>query len=349
MKTSFVSNLGVQTSMRQTVAQAQAQMIKAQKEVTTGTFADRGVSLGWQTGRSLNLTSQVNRIHTLLDSNSIVDQRLTSSQAALGNISENAGSLRDALLALSGSSDSTLTRTAVETASQAIDAFVAAANTSANGEYVFAGINTDVKPITEYSDTSAAKVTFDTEFASYFGFAPTSGSASTITKTQMDDFLTNYLEPLYTGTQWEADWSAASDTNMSSRISTSETISSSTNANEDGFRYFALGAVIANELLNTSINSGVRQLVSEKAVSYINAGITGTDAQRTSLGLSQERLKSADKTLETQLDIMQTNLNGLIEVDVYEASTLVTALQTQVETAYTLTAKLQQLSLANYL
>ena len=39
-----------------------------------------------------------------------------------------------------------------------------AVNTSFNGEFLFSGINTDVKPVADYNDpaVSAAKTTFDT-------------------------------------------------------------------------------------------------------------------------------------------------------------------------------------------
>lgn len=349
MKTSFISNIGVQTSMRDTISNAQAQLIKAQKEIATGTYADRGVSLGWETGRSVNLSIEVQRIETLQDSNAIVNDRLESSQAAMEAMEGSMQTIRDALLALSGSDDATLLDTAVQTATNALESFVAQGNTSANGEYLFAGINADVEPLTEYTASSAAKTTFDTAFTTFFGFAPSSSSVSTITASQMSTFITGTLEPLYTGTQWTTDWSTASDTDMQTRISTAETITTSTNANEEGFRMFALGAVMAKELLALDVSSDVRQVVSESAISYINDGITGINAQRTSLGLSQERLTSANETLASQKDILETSLNNLVEVDVYEASTLVNALQTQVETSYTLTARIQQLSLVNYL
>ncbi len=349
MKTSFISNIGVQTSMRDTIANAQEQLIKAQKEITTGQYADRGVSLGWETGRSVNLSVEVTRIETLQDSNAIVDDRLQGSQAALKAMEQYMQSSRDALIALSGSSDATLLGTAVDTITNSLQAFVAAGNTSANGEYLFAGINTDVQPLTEYSATSAAKTTFDTAFNGFFGFPPTSPSVNTITVAQMDTFITGTLEPLYTGAQWTTDWSTASDTNMSSRISTSETVYTSTNANQSGFRSFAQGAVMVKEMLSLNIGNDVRQLISEKSISYINDGITGINAQRTVLGLSQERLASANDTLATQKDIIELSFKKLVEVDAYEASTLVNALKTQVETSYTLTARIQQLSLVNFL
>ena len=60
-------------------------------------------------------------------------------------------------------------------------------------------------------------------------------------------------------------------------------------------------------------------------------------------------MKKADETLEAQQKIIETHLNDLESVDAYEASTRVKGLQALIETAYTLTARLQQLSLVNFL
>jgi len=66
-------------------------------------------------------------------------------------------------------------------------------------------------------------------------------------------------------------------------------------------------------------------------------------------GLSQERVEKANDALDAQANIMQTKLVDIQGVDPYEASTLVKTLETQLETAYTIVSKIQQLSLVNYL
>ncbi len=53
--------------------------------------------------------------------------------------------------------------------------------------------------------------------------------------------------------------------------------------------------------------------------------------------------------MSLQITIMTEHVNLLEGVDPYEASSRVNALLTQVETAYALTARLQRLSLINYL
>jgi flagellar hook-associated protein 3 FlgL len=52
--------------------------------------------------------------------------------------------------------------------------------------------------------------------------------------------------------------------------------------------------------------------------------------------------------LQAQVDIVKLNLDDLEGVDVYAASTKITALTNQMEISYNLTARISQLSLVNY-
>ena len=352
MRISFTSNLAMQNSMRQTVSESQSQLQKAQTEVSTGTFADQGIALGYQSGRSVNLTSEKSRLNSIVDSNSIVTQRLSASQSALSNMSSDIQTSMNSLIALSGSDDKTLLNTTTQSLQSQLDAFIASGNTSANGEFLFSGINTANQPLKTYDTTSAAKASFNTALTNYMN-ANGIGSMSNFTVAQMQDFVENTLTPMYTagnaGDTWKTDWSSASDTNMSSRVNTAETVQSSTNANNDGFRKFALASVMGVELLGSDVNPDVRQYISKTAISYMGQAVAGVDAERSALGLSEARVKTANDTMTAQVSIVETAFNNMNEVDAYEASTKVNNLLAQMEASYQLTSRLQKLSLANYL
>ncbi len=352
MRISFTSNLAMQNSMRQTVSESQSQLLKAQTEVSTGTFADQGIALGYQSGRSVNLTTEKSRLNSIVDSNSIVSQRLSASQSALSNMSSNIQTSLNSLIALSGSDDKTLLNTTTQSLQSQLDAFIASGNTSANGEFLFSGINTANQPLKNYDASAAAKASFDTALTNYMS-ANGIGSMSNFTVAQMQDFVQNTLAPMYTagnaGDTWKTDWSNASDTNMNSRVNTAETVQSSTNANNDGFRKFALASVMGVELLGKDVTSDVRQYISKAAIGYMGEAVAGVDAQRSALGLSEARVKTANDTMTAQVSIVETAFNNLNEVDAYEASTKVNNLLAQMEASYQLTSRLQKLSLANYL
>lgn len=350
MKTSFISNLSVQSSMRSTINQVQSELIQSQKEVVTGQHYNIGETLGGTTTRALDLRRERDMMDNLMATNSVVTQRLSSSQMALETISDAGQTALNTYVALAGSTDSTQLSTAVQTLTSVVDQFVDAANTSVNGEYIFAGINTDVKPVGDYiSDETGARTAFDTAFTGYFGFTKDDAQAEFITPTQMEDFLEVLVEPMYmSGPEWATTWSTASDTPMTSRISRTEVVQSSVSVNEDGFRQLAFASIIGIELLNLPISSDTRAIVSNKAIEYMGKAIYGVDSQRGLLGLSENRVAMANEVLQAQVDIVKLNLDDLEGVDVYEASTKITALTNQMEISYNLTARISELSLVNY-
>ncbi|HET7412807.1 MAG TPA: flagellin, partial [Pararhizobium sp.] len=76
---------------------------------------------------------------------------------------------------------------------------------------------------------------------------------------------------------------------------------------------------------------------------------TAIDGDRSQLGVAQARVKKANTALKNQTDIINTQIAGLTSVDKTEAITRVNTLMTQIEASYNLTARIQQLSLVNYL
>ncbi len=349
MKMSNISNLGIQNALRMTIQASQEELIVKQKEVTTGTFADVGKALGAGASRSLNLTRDVDRLDTILKSNAIVTQRLSSAQQSLTNMSDNIQNAMNAMIALSSSADQTQLEVARKSVESSFSSFTSTTNTSVNGEYLFSGTNTDTKPLAPYTATSDAKASFDAAFLARFGFAQTDAQAANITKTAMQNFLTTDVAALFSDAKWKADWSKASDTNMTSRINTNEVVETSTNSNIQGIRDFAYGSLVAMELLNSPVSAEVRSLISADVISHYGKAITGIDGVRAQLGLPEQRVKISNESLQGQIKIVKTNLNNLQGVDPYEASTRVNVLLQQVETSYNITARIQKLSLVNFL
>ncbi|MCJ8520840.1 flagellar hook-associated protein 3 FlgL [Pseudorhizobium tarimense] len=363
MKTSFISSLSVQTTMRYAVAKAQQDMVAAQQEVTTGRHADVGVALGATTARSLDLTRDVLRIKSMLTTNSLATQRLESSEEALSKMSDQSQEMMNALITLGDSTDATMIATFQTSIQTALDTVVGFANTSVNGEYLFAGINTDVKPLENISDAdSAAREAIDRELDLFLADQVPPVTKDQMTEAQANAFLTK-MEEIFAGKQvltpvppetvgedfWSTFVSNASDASMRSRVSQSEIVDTSTSANEKGVRDLVFTAFVSEMFLNAATSDEGRKVAAARAMASIGTAKLGIDQERTRLGLSAERVKKADESLNAQKNIIETHLNDLESVDAYEASTRVKGLEALIETAYTLTARLQQLSLVNFL
>ncbi|TAV97265.1 flagellar hook-associated family protein [Rhizobium ruizarguesonis] len=348
MKSSFISSSAIQNAMRLTIRQAQNQMTKATMEATTGVYADIGVSLGGNAARSVDFSREVDRIASIKSSNSLVTARMESSQLGLSKMKDVGDGLVSKLTALQGSHDPGSITVAIQSATSALSTMMDKANTMVNGEYLFSGINTDVQPLTDKTTaTSAAIVTQLNTYATGLGKA-----VSDLTGAEMSTFITTTVEPMFSETAWTdptTGWSQASSQNMTSRISNSEVIESSTNANSEGMRYFALASVMTSALLGQGLSSDAMSTVSKQAISYTTKATSGLVTQASQLGLSQERVKKSNDALDAQSNIIKNKLVDLQGVDPYEASTLVKTLETQLETAYTIVSKIQQLSLVNYL
>ncbi|MBD9373845.1 flagellar hook-associated family protein [Rhizobium sp. ARZ01] len=358
MKTSFVSNLTMQSTMLRTIAEAQTEIMQKQKETVTGRHADIGAVLGAKTARTLNMHRDMQRLESLLSTNSLTKQRLAASQEALGQISKAADSIQEALITFSGSEAQDHLNRAKTTLGDALSLFTNAANASFAGEYLFAGIDSDVQPVNSYVG-STAQSKFNTAFSRFFGFSQSDPQAKDITPAQMNQFIDELeayhmtgsgalMGPPLTGVGYD-DWSNASSQNMTSRISNSEVIQSSTNANVDGMRNFALGAMIGYEMINLGLSAETRNAVSARSREYTGSAITGINAERTTLGVSEARIKQADISLKAQSSILNASIGSLEKVDTNETSTRVLTLKSQLELAYTLTGQLQKMSLLNYL
>ncbi len=77
--------------------------------------------------------------------------------------------------------------------------------------------------------------------------------------------------------------------------------------------------------------------------------IRGSTGERSTLGISEARVKKANTSLQAQIKLINTHITDLEGVDTYEASTRMNTLLTQVETSYTLTARIQRFSLIDFL
>ena len=352
MKLSAISSSAIQNAMRLTIKQSQNEMTKASLEATTGVYADMGVSLGGNISQSIDMTRDVSRLDSLTASNSTAAARMTATQSGLADMTSQSQTFLDQLVALQGNQDASSIALSQTTATSTISSFVADANTQLNGQYIFAGTNTDVQPVTD--QTTAATAAIQSALTDYMAAqSPPVTAKSDLTADQMNDFISTKVQPMFLddtspAPNWSS-WSSASDQNMTSRINNSEVNETSTNSNASGMRYMALSATVAKALMGTDISKAALNAVTTNAISFARQGIDGMNAQASQLGLSQSRVTKANDAISAQKDIINNRIVDLQGVDPYEASTKVNSLETQLQTAYTIVSKIQQLSLVNYL
>lgn len=348
MKVSSVSTSAISNALRFSLLRAQQDLVNAQKESQTGSVADTGLALGTRTSVTMSFQRDMDRLNGIVDSNALVSARLKATQNSMSQISSSAQTFLSALTTTSsGSALSTVTQTAAATM---LDQLTSILNSSFNGEQLFAGVNTDVKPIDDFNATgSPAKAAFDAAFQGYFGFAQSAPAAANITTSDMQNFLTTQVEPQFMGAGWQANWSTATDQTISSRITLTETTNTSVSANDDAFRKFMMTAATVKDMFDSNVGAGGRQAVIDWAISAVGAAVGELGTLQAVTGIAEKRVTDASDRLTVQSDLFQKQIGNMVNVDPYEAATRVNDLLSQIQNSYALTARIQQLSILNYL
>jgi flagellar hook-associated protein 3 FlgL len=348
MKTQSVSSYVLANSTRNILAKAQADLVKAQTESTTGFVFDRGLTLGSRTGQSISLRKEYDRLTVLTDTNGVTAERMTTSQNALSNLVTNSQDFLSTLTAMTAGTVGSAV--AADKAKSLMQTATDLVNTSFNGEYVFAGVNTDVKPLGDYAATgNPARAAVLQSFQDYFGFPTTDPQVANISAADMKDYLDTSLSSEFDAGSWSANWSSASGTLVKSRIAPSELAQTSVSANDTGFRQMAMSYTLIAEFGDIGLNKSAFETVVTKATQATTQSITSMADTQSFLGNSQARTTDATDRLTVQLNVLNSSVLDLEAVDPNEAATRVNALTTQIQASYALTVKLQSLSLLNYL
>jgi len=348
MKTTSVSTFALSQTMRYSHSRMQVDLAKAQKEASTGLVADRGLALGAGTSRLVSLERDLERLNGLVDSNALVSTRLSATQKSLSQLATAAQTFLSALTSTASGDASSATIT--NAAKAALGGMTSILNTSMNGEHLFAGTNTDVRPLNDFTAVgSPSKAAFDAAFQAHFGFTQADPAAASITTAQMDAFIAGGLQTQFLGAGWQANWSNATDQAIVSRIALNETAETSVSIDNDGIRKLAMAAAgIAGSFSETTSGAAKTALV-DRAIALVGEALSNIAELQSQTGVIEKRVKDASDRIKTQTELFEKHILDVEGVDPYEASSRVSNLLTQIETSYALTARLQQLSLLKFL
>lgn len=345
----LTSTYTMTASLRRTLGLLQSDLNRGQQEVTTGRHADLGLALGLRASSSFSIVSTRMTIESTMASNTALTSRLDTTQVALAGLLSDAQDMRKTLVAAQnngGARDAIITQ-----ARQALTTFIAKLNSSNAEGYLFGGVSTDHEPVVNYfaEPPQTNKTALDAAFTSEFGITQSDPAVSTITGPQMQNFLSGAFSSLFSAASWKTDWSRASDTPVRSQVSLSVSMQTSITANDPAFRQLASVYTMISDLGAENLSNDSYGLLLKSAMETLDYGINGLTKAEARLGVVQNAVKSANQTMSIQSDTLQTQLHGLEAVDPAEASVRVQNLMTQIETAYTLTARISQLSLIKYL
>jgi flagellar hook-associated protein 3 FlgL len=352
MSVNSISSSTLSSILQSSVARMQSQLATAETESSTGTLADIGLTLGAHSGQDTALHQQMADLTAISTSNSVVSSQLDAASSALTSLQDKASTMLSSFIdgqsKTPGGSDAAALQ---QQAAGALQSFTSLTNTSVGGVYVFGGINSGATPVETYAQTpaGAAQSAVDTAFQSYFGFSVSSPNVSTITGSQMQSFLDNQFAAQFSGANWSANWSSASDTPTTNRIGANQTVTTSVSANQAGFQKMAQALTMVSEFGGLNLSSDAYSTLMSTAQSVMNDANNDLIATNTAVGTMQNQVTEASSAIDLQQNVLTTQIDANESVDAYAVSSQVTDLSTQLQTAYSLTAQIHKLSLVNFL
>ncbi|WP_152046119.1 flagellar hook-associated family protein [Aureimonas psammosilenae] len=355
-----ISNLSFTASQYKNLQKLQAQLNKSVTEATNSRYADVGLSLGRLTGTAVNYRVQETSFESQLQTNKVVSNRLELIDDALTAINKTATDMKSsALVAKKYPQYSSLAKSGLEQLQGAL-------NTADGGLYVFSGMAADKAPMPAIDKgLKSAQDNYDLFVKEVGG-----GQAQNITAEQMTQYLseagysvkdpvTNAVVKTYSffdtvkgstpGTPWADNWSNASSTSTVATISKTETVETSVSANNDAFRKLVAGYSMLSVIDLTKLTDAVKDAVSVQASTTMTAGTDKITAEQALVGMRQSRIEAVNTALTSQKDVAETAYSDLEGVDPYEASQRMNALELQLNAAMAATARIQKISILDYI
>jgi flagellar hook-associated protein 3 FlgL len=307
----------------------------ASKELSTGVRSDLVEATAGDLGRLFSIDRTLLRLNSEADAIQLASSKSELAQVSLGNIHENLVGFGPQLLSAVERGDTQASRLIAADARHALGAVVTSLNVRYGRHSIFSGaaldqqsvastevIISDISAIIAGSaDSTAAMLAIDDYF-----FSPADG------------FETN----IFLGTTQDA---------PPFRDESGEIIEYAQRADSFGVRNAIRAltiAVVASDAPNFFGTADQVDLLREAGSAAIAA--TGDiTTLREKLGFAEGRIEGVEARNRAMRGFFELERSSLISVDPYEVATKFEALQVQLQTIYTITARLSNLSLTNFL
>lgn len=303
------------------------------KEVTTGQTSDVTASSG---GNLAPLAQVENALKTLEAYNRNAAQAQSEGDAvqnALGAIQKTTDSLGVHYLAAASQNDWTSLKLRADGAKGQLDAVVAAAQVRFGDRYLLGGAQTDRPPLLSADDIMTAVN------AAAVGATPGARIAALETFFNAPPGGGGFLDVIYKG-----DGTAASVA-----IAEGHTALNPARADGAGLRDMIHGLALAALAAAPGTPPGDGMLMMQAAGDKLVRASKGVIDMRGQVGAMQAHVSDVVDTNDAQKVALSRARNAVLAVDPYETASRLTEVQTQMESVYALTVRLNRLSLTEYL
>lgn len=305
------------------------------QELNTGEVSDLTAHLGSGQTQLASVDRQLEMLERFGRANVETGHLLTMMQSSLGRIESHRGVVSQALLTINDASSLSQVTDAGEASRIGFDATINALNARFGDRALFGGNDLDSFPLASAEDmltelktvSSGLTTADDVRTAVTDWFEATGGGFETL----------GYLG----GTDGYMERTADVDQNVEISLRGDDPVL------RDLMTSFALGALAGDDTMALSLNER-RDLQQQLGVELIEQAVPFVGIQAR-IGFLEGQVEEATVRMAAQETSMGIARNSLVSADPFETASRLEQVQLQLETHYTLTARLSRLSLTEYL
>ncbi len=304
----------------------------ARTELATGRIADLPAALGASIGEAFLLRGAIDAID--LQRQGLAQAALVAgaAQRALSRSGEGARSIASDALAANGRRDEAALNISASEARSRIQSVFSSLNVRVAGQAIFSGDASD-RPALSGADQVLADI------AGLYAVATDAGDLDAALTTYFDDPAGGFRATIYTG-------GIGDGPNI--EVTAGERLKFTLRADDASIRELLRGlAVIA--VAGTAPASELRD---ESLAAAAGAAILGADAltaRQAEIGVAESRTANVLAALDAEKGALTEAYNALTTNDPFETAARLQSLESQLGAAYAVTARLSQLTLANFL
>ena len=313
------------------VTDLKTRMDTTRTEVVTGRYEDITAKTKGDVGAAHLLRKAIDDAKSSQSNLSIVESRAQITQATLGNIGSEGSRIATDLLAAVGRKDTSSIKILTEDAKVSLYSTFASLNTKLGERALFGGDETDRAPLAN------ADILL-TDIEAIMAGATDAADAKVQLDFYFDDPAGGFATTIYQGGTNRV---ALVEIGPGSRIDVSA------KADDPAIKDIIRGLVSVAAL--NSATYADRDVTIQQSIGTVLDGDNKLVEQRASIGVNESRVAAAKARYEAEETVLTSLFNAKTARDPYEAASELQLLETQLEASYLMTARMAQLSLANFI
>lgn len=310
-------------------------LAKLGQELSTGKVADLTAHLGGDTRQFSGIAHSLSVIDVYRNAAKETAVTLDQMQIVLDRVDQSRSSAADSLLLVSEQSQSHQIDHAGELARQAFGDMVNSLNGQFAGRRLFGGAEVQMPPLMKPEEMLGDIL------------ASIGGTASTAAIVQVIDNWFDDPSGGFALSGYQGDTGQVPTRRISDNLDMTIDVRADDPAMRDVLKAAALGALVS-ELDSNLTQKDLGNLLQQSGTRLLEASAATTQLQAR-LGNLQALVAAGQTRLETESATLSISQNDLENADPFEIATRLEAVQTQLETHYTVTSRLSRMSLVEYI